>query len=171
MIDTWTNPVFLRVQRGNQLIGPLLRRIEEGELLVPDYQRGRVWTDEQKSKWTGYVLSHGPLPGIFVREVNVIDGQGGRFRDEIVDGQQRLLALLDWKHGKIPAFIPWSGETAWCTTEMHERLLGRITIPFNTLPSRTSDVEVYRVYLALNSGGTPHTEADLAKVRALLEDS
>ena len=94
--DPWMNPLFLHSNRGGrQPLFALLRALGNGTLLVPHYQRQRVWTPEQQARWVGHVLSQAPCPAVCIRQVDGPDG----FLDEIVDGQQRLEACRAWLAG------------------------------------------------------------------------
>ena len=164
-IHPWTNPLFLHCNGGREQLGSILRMVRSGEIRVPHYQRGRVWTDEQKSLWVGHVLSGAPLPSIFIRDVN---GPSG-FEDEIVDGQQRLMACIDWLDGKVAA-PTWDGGVARCESRADAVMLKRVGIPVSRLPVGTSEADVLRLYLALNNAGTPHTAEELGRVRGLLAE-
>ncbi len=159
------HPVFCRKQHRNQLIQGLVYALREKHLIVPDYQRGRVWTREQSEKWCGYVLSGAPLPSLMIREVNALDGG---VRDELVDGQQRLAAIVDWLDGKIAAET-WEGRRVTREHIGALRML-RLTIPVVAFPVGTSREDAITAYLAVNSGGTPHTADELARVRRTLSD-
>ena len=56
--------------------------------LTPSYQRGDVWTTNDRQALIESVLRGIPLPSIILREVGPSDPQ------EVVDGKQRLTALL-----------------------------------------------------------------------------
>jgi len=54
----------------------------------PDYQRGAVWSTAQKQLLIDSILHDLDVPKIYLREVN-----DGLYEEEVVDGQQRLLAI------------------------------------------------------------------------------
>ncbi len=160
------NPVFAHADKGGRTqIRVLVRKVREGELVIPEYQRGRKWTTEQKSLWVGYVLSWAPLPAIFVRQVNT----GSGFQDELVDGQQRVMACLEWLDGKFPA-TTWDGKSFWARTDQDRRALDRVAMPQVLLPVATTDKQAVDIYLAINYGGTPHTPEDEAKAIAFRDN-
>ena len=166
----WTAPVMRwvnNVSGSARSIYGLIRFFQTGELVIPDWQRERCWTAEQQVDWCGFVLSGYPLPAIWIREVN--NPEAGRFRDELVDGQQRLTALLAWTRQEIPARI-WDGQEVWCESEMHRAMLDRRAMPCLTLPEKTTDKQVIDLYLSINSLGTPHTEADYNRAREWLKN-
>lgn len=165
-IDGWGFPLFVYANKGGRMaLRELVRAFQDGRLVVPSYQRGRVWTREQKQAWVGYVLSQAPLPAIFIREVNTADG----FRDELVDGQQRLTSIIEWLDGDFEAIIPWSGVLARCDTDMTRLAILRLATACVTLPVGTTDAQAMTLYLAINSAGTQHTPEELARVRGMVE--
>lgn len=65
---------------------------EAGELdLSPAFQRRPVWSDAQASYLIDTILNNLPIPEIFVRTITSGDGDT---RVEVVDGQQRLRAII-----------------------------------------------------------------------------
>ncbi len=57
----------------------------------PDYQRGAVWSKPQKQLLVDSALRDLDIPKIYLREV-----QNGEYEEEVVDGQQRLLAIWNF---------------------------------------------------------------------------
>ena len=132
----------------------------DGLDLDPDFQRGHVWTPEQQIAYVEYALQGGSSG----RDIyfNNPTWQGTYTEKTVlVDGKQRLAAVLAFLHGEIPAFghkFPeWEG-----------RLPSNAYFVFhmNTLKTRR---EVLEWYLVFNAGGTPHTEEELNRVRELLK--
>lgn len=68
---------------------------ENGELsLQPAYQRNRVWSESARSYLIDSVMRNYPIPPIFIREkLNLRDRKTIR---EVVDGQQRITAMIDF---------------------------------------------------------------------------
>jgi hypothetical protein len=130
----------------------------------PDYQRGHVWTDEQRSAFCGYWLQGGTTPTLWIWHPPEVMGNGPR--PELIDGKQRLTALLKWWHGEIPADA--DGRMIWVhDTDKRFRVYHSIHLTFVRLADRA---DVLRFYLRLNGGGTPHSPDELARVRALLDE-
>lgn len=158
------NPLFVRCERGERLVWSLVTAFRTGALVIPDYQRGRVWTPAQQSAFVGYALSRAPVAAFFVRQVNGCDG----FQDELLDGQQRLAAMVDWLDGVVPATHWQTGEPIWCRSNADTNALNSLVVPVLELPFAASRRDALEVYLALNGGGTPHTADELERVRGLL---
>lgn len=162
-IESWAAVGFRLSQMGNEFLFNLVEALESGGLLVPDYQRPRVWTGDQKAAWCGFVLSGAPLPSIYIREV---DGPTGP-EDEVVDGQQRLLAVADWLARRVPACLH-DGREVWCSSDLARMAMGRRIVPTCRLPPTTTRRQAIEIYLSLNGGGTAHTEAELHRAKRLM---
>ena len=79
-----------------QPISTLVRRYKRGKIdLNPTFQRGPVWSKGQKQSLVDTILRDMDIPKIYLREVSR-DG----FEHEVVDGQQRLRAVIDFCNGK-----------------------------------------------------------------------
>lgn len=75
-------------------IETLLRRIDDEELdLQPDFQRGEVWSERKKRLLIDSILRKWHIPPIHIVETE--DGE------EVLDGQQRLVAIRDFYQGKL----------------------------------------------------------------------
>jgi uncharacterized protein with ParB-like and HNH nuclease domain len=131
----------------------------------PPYQRGHVWTDEQRSSFLGYWLQGGTVPTLWIWEPPHAKEDAGEARPELIDGKQRLTALLMWWHDKIAANVDGRMILASETNKLF-RVHHMIHLTFVRLESRA---DVLRFYLRLNGGGTPHSPEELARVQTLLE--
>lgn len=136
-------------------------------MVFPDYQRGHVWTDAQASRFMGFLLEWGTPPVIFCQR-----WQRTMLPDEVVDGKQRLTAVCRWVNNEIPATFT-RGTSMYLrdfSPEDQRMITGHggptLTIQFVAYATRT---EVLEFYLRLNTGGTPHEDAELDRVRGLLE--
>src|SRR5678815_3550827 len=69
----------------------IVGRMQGGEILIPPFQRGFVWTPRQASRFIESILIGLPVPGIFLWR----HPETQRFT--VVDGQQRLLTLQFFK--------------------------------------------------------------------------
>lgn len=63
----------------------------------PEYQRGAVWSRAQKQLLIDSILHDLDIPKIYLREVN-----DGFYEEEVVDGQQRLLAIWEFYENSYP---------------------------------------------------------------------
>jgi hypothetical protein len=72
--------------------------------LRPWYQRRIVWTTQQQSYLINTIHEQKPIPSIYIR--HSIDVGTSRSIREVVDGQQRLAAVLAYAADKFPARHP-----------------------------------------------------------------
>lgn len=67
--------------------------------LNPDFQRRSVWTPQAKVFLIDTILREMPIPKIYIR--TTIDSRTKKSLREVVDGQQRLRAILDFANDKF----------------------------------------------------------------------
>jgi ribosome modulation factor len=127
----------------------------------PDYQRQHVWTREQQVAYVEYVLAGGEVG----RNItwNSPDWMRGFQRPtELVDGKQRLEAVRSFLRGEFEAYGMTAGPDD--RFDIHCGFKFRVC----TMASRE---DVLRLYLNINAGGTPHTAAEIDRVRGLLAEA
>ena len=73
----------------------LVRRINGGDIFVPDFQRGFVWNFKQASQFIESLLLGLPVPGIFLTMEPATE------KLMVIDGQQRLKTLQYFYSGKF----------------------------------------------------------------------
>jgi hypothetical protein len=119
--------------------------------LDPEYQRGYVWTVEQQSKFLEYLFQG----GVSGREIyfNCPGFMGDSKQMEVVDGKQRLKAVIDFLDDKVRVF-------GALFSEFEDEIPYYIELYFNVHKLRTQ-LEVVDWYLSMNRGGSVHTEDDL----------
>ena len=76
-------------------IDSLVKRLEQGDIFIPPFQRGFVWGIKKASEFVESLLLGLPVPGIFLSR-----GEASN-RSMIVDGQQRLETLRLFYGGKF----------------------------------------------------------------------
>lgn len=130
--------------------------------MSPPYQRGHVWSEEQRRAFVGHVLVGGPVQPIVLNRV----GRGSAGDSyEMLDGKQRITSLLMWLRGEIRADI--GGGLLLHRGDIAGRFPNELMIRFNFVS--LSEIEVLRYYLRLNSAGTPHSAEELERVRKLID--
>jgi hypothetical protein len=98
----------MRTETSRQTIAWLAQRARELTLqLAPPFQRKPVWLEREKAYLVDTVLRKLPVPEIYVHVVTSADG---RTTYSIVDGQQRVTALLDFSQDKFPLDVETSPE-------------------------------------------------------------
>lgn len=150
----------------------LVKAFSAGSLLRnSEYQRGEAWSDVQKATFIDSLLRAYPVPAIFLHVVEddgLEDAPTKRF--EIVDGQQRLTALRNFKDGKfkllsiddgsklrIPKSIrrtsaPWAGKYfADLSAELRKQFETVEITVFQIGPAAHPD-EIRDLFIRLQSG-------------------
>ena len=94
-----------RVEYEKMIVQDLLNLNNNGELnLNPWYQRRSVWTQPQKAYLINTILEKKPVPSIYIRHSLDIDTD--KSIREVVDGQQRIRAILEYVDGVFAARHP-----------------------------------------------------------------
>lgn len=151
----------------------LVRRIQRGDILIPQFQRDYVWRQPEASKFIESLLLGLPVPGVFFATDPVSNKQ------LVIDGQQRLKTLLffyegffnprpeDKKHrvfSLIKVQKPFEGKT-YKTMEEHDRVRLDTSIMHATIVKQTSppgdDTSLYHIFERLNSGGRRLTDQEM----------
>lgn len=123
-------------------------------LLQPSFQRGFVWTDEQRTNYIEYLLKGG-LSGreIYFNCPNWLTNVK-EYVIELVDGQQRINAIRMFLRDEIKVFGCFKSEIIdfpeW-----------RYSLSFNVMKIKNRK-ELIEWYIGMNKGGSIHTEKDLA---------
>jgi hypothetical protein len=147
--QTYTVSDFIEWQAKKQLV------------LAPEFQRGSVWSSSAKVFLIDTILNDLPMPQIYFR--TKLNAQSQMAVREVVDGQQRLRAILEFASGnlKLSSKSPnFKGKTYRdLTVEDQEQFLA-YRIPVVQLVNAT-DAEVLEVFARLNSYSVKVTPAEL----------
>lgn len=129
----------------------------------PDFQRAHVWTRSQQKAYIEFFLRRGRTARvIYLNNPSWHMRAKTDYNDFVlVDGKQRLQAWKDFYAGAFKVFGSYQHEF---TDRI--RQINTMKINVNDLQTKA---EVLQWYLDFNSGGTPHTNAELNKVRKLLK--
>ena len=141
--------------------------LEECEAdMDPDFQRGHVWTPEQRTKYIEFCLHGGQGASDIYWNSPGWNDRGDSGPVVIVDGKQRVTAVRMFLRDEVPIF----GSNVFSDYEdTLFSLLRNCNFRFHVNDLKTRS-EVIEWYLELNAAGTPHTSEELARVRALLLD-
>ena len=134
--------------------------------LDPDYQRGHVWTTEQQVAYVEFQLMGGQISRSLIFNAPFWNKRSVDPKDtyvELLDGKQRLEAVRSFVRGDIEVFGGKFGDFKGRFPVMEYRFRFQVCC----LETRE---EVLALYLRINAGGTPHSEAELDRVRKLLEE-
>jgi len=152
-------------------VSDLVSAFEGGSLVRnPEYQRGASWNRQQKQALVDSVFRDYPLPALFL-EVKEKKGLGGEPSKiyEVIDGQQRILALVEFSRGdfdllhsndpklRLPLSMrstaaPWEGRRyADLSSELREKFHNCLVQAYLVKEVANSD-EVRDLFIRLQSG-------------------
>ncbi|MET8985882.1 DUF262 domain-containing protein [Nonomuraea wenchangensis] len=163
----------------------LAKLVEEGDLLLDTpYQRGDVWTLDQRMALVKSWLLGVPIPAMIIadRMARWDREPGGELGPAyaMIDGKQRTLTAIAWYNGGFAVPASWFPADQVETTEDTEdgpyvRFAGLTTVGkrrfmrMAQLPvceaRAASESEEAEIYLLVNGAGTPQTEDDLERAR------
>ncbi len=143
--------------------------IDYGIDLDPDYQRGNIWTLDQKVNLIDSIFKN-----VDIGKFTIISRPWGSNPNkaatpkmwEMLDGKQRITAIIEFYTNRFK----YKGKY-FC--DMHIRDKQHFK-NYNISSGETeplTDEQKYRYFLKLNTTGTPVDEAHIAKVRKLWLDS
>lgn len=142
------------------------REMEENLTLQPHFQRRLVWADRQRSNLIESILMELPIPEIYMQIKTDADGKSEYI---VVDGQQRISAILDFVGGgtrepfELRNLDPnsiWSGCTFdSLTDEQKSRFYGH-TMAVRILQD-ASNAEIEDLFRRLNKYVTPLNNQEL----------
>ena len=139
---------------------------EEGLQLEPDFQRGHVWTPEQQSAFMEYFLRGGKSGRvIYLNKPSWNRSVPTEAYDDFVcvDGLQRLTAIRGWLNNEVPVFGSFQSEF----TDKFHGMGSTFLLNINDLKSKD---KVLKWYIGMNAGGTPHSKAEIDRVKELFSD-
>lgn len=147
--QTYTISDFIEWQQKRQLV------------LAPEFQRGSVWTPSAKVFLIDTILNDLPIPQVYFR--TKLNAETQTTVREVVDGQQRLRAILEFASGslKLTAKSPnFKGKTYRDLSlgDQEQFLSYRIAV---VQLVNADDAEVLEVFARLNSYSVKVTPAEL----------
>jgi len=92
-------------------------------VLAPEYQRRKVWSEKARSYLIDTILKGFPIPGVYIRQKIYLKTQ--KSIREVVDGQQRISAILDYINDKF------------AVSKVHSKKYGGLT--FSELPDEVKE--------------------------------
>jgi len=141
-------------QLNTNTISDFLGWHDKGELILnPDFQRRRVWSSPAKVFLIDTILRDLSIPKFYIR--TMIDLESRKSIREVVDGQQRLSAIIDFANDKL-ILTKRAGDLegvkySTLTPELKERFL-KYTLAVEHLIN-AKDEDVLEVFSRLNSYG------------------
>lgn len=139
-----------------------------GLIMEPDFQREHVWTEEQQIAFIEYFLRGGKSGlDLYFNNPDWYHRNSGDYHDYVcVDGLQRITAVQRFMNNEIPAFDCYMKDF----DDDFAFTLDFVNYGFNFhVNDLKTKEEVLTWYIEMNEGGTPHTKAEIDKVKKLLE--
>ena len=86
----------IRIEKGRMSLFEIKRQCEERKQLIldPEFQREYVWTQKQKSELIESILMGIPIPIVYLFQTKDA-------RIQVVDGRQRIGAVIDFMNNKF----------------------------------------------------------------------
>lgn len=120
--------------------------------LNPFYQRGLVWSLEQKVALIDSICSGLALPALYIREY---DYSSHKKYQEVLDGKQRISTIIEF----MADGFEYRG-VKYSEWGRGDKIDFRMTTIGVVLLVDITDAQAVDVYNRLNFNGTPHTEED-----------
>jgi len=128
--------------------------------LNPDYQRGNVWSDEQKVS-----LIESIFKNIDIGKFTIIKRkyrENFDFLYEVLDGKQRIIAVTEFFEGRFT----YKGKRYQDLHPFDQHHFKSYPVSYAEIEPLNNE-QKYRYFLKLNTTGVPHDEEHLDKVREM----
>jgi hypothetical protein len=151
----------------------LVKRLNRGDVLIPEFQRDYVWTQKEASKFVESLLLGLPVPGVFMAR------EAGTNKLLVIDGQQRLRSLQFFYNGvfnpreenttqrvfKLTKVQPKFEGLTYESLEEQDRTKLNDSIIHATVVKQESpegdDTSIYYIFERLNYGGRKLTPQEI----------
>lgn len=144
-------------------INDILSWEENGELVVsPKYQRNKVWNLNAKSYLIDTIIKGYPIPQIFIRQQ--IDIASRKTLREVIDGQQRITAIIEFTEGLFKIQKSHNKELGGFVyedlpNEIKENILN-YNISFEIIKLK-DDGKIYEMFARLNTNNVALNKQEL----------
>lgn len=154
-LDTLRERPF--VKNNNHLpVHQLVQMYNAGHInMNPFYQRGLVWTQEQKERLIDSMLWGVAVPSLYFRDIFMQSGCKIGSHLEVVDGKQRLSTIAEFMADKLT----YQGKLF---SELPEPVRGMFSTQAIScyMVEGLDDDAIVELYERLNFGGVPHLRED-----------
>lgn len=165
----------MRLSATYRPISDLVHGVQRGDYTLDlPYQRGAVWTPDQRVELIHSLMTGTPIPAIIVNERPWTAG-GAVYA--VIDGKQRMETLIAWYEDRLAVPASWfpaeqvarpqdTSDGPYVTsgglTDVGRRMCERRwAIPVAAARVATVQQEA-EIYLRVNGAGTAQTDADMA---------
>lgn len=131
--------------------------------LSPPFQRNAVWTNAQKSYLIDTILNALPIPELYMQDMGNASGEE---RHIVVDGQQRIRAVLDYVNNNFSLsgddVAPrWRGLKFDQLSPDDRKSIFGYKFVVRILPSDLRDEEIRRIFSRINKNTVSLTDQEL----------
>jgi hypothetical protein len=151
----------------------LVKRLERGDIFIPEFQRDYVWNQKEASRFVESLLLGLPVPGIFLAR----EAETNKLL--VIDGQQRLKTLQFFYNGyfkprheeasrrvfRLTKVQPQFEGRTYDALEDHDKVKLNDSIIHATIVKQESpegdDTSVYHIFERLNYGGRRLTPQEI----------
>lgn len=136
----------------------------------PDFQRGHVWTKEQQLHFIENCLRGVVSSSGFVIQMNCPNWDSDKVKTDLpkgfqcIDGLQRYTAVQEFLNGNIKPFGLTVDDLHYSSFMIKTSYRFRVAVH-----TFTKKKDLLDHYLAINTGGTPHSAAEIERVKAMRE--
>lgn len=139
--------------------------------LNPDFQRGHVWSEEQQRHFIENILRGVVSSSGFMVQFNCPNWEFETYVGDLprgfqcIDGLQRITAVLSFMEGHVR---PFGLHVRDFDGSSYSTRGGKFRLRF-AVHTFQNKAELLQHYLDLNAGGTPHSNEEIDRVRAMRE--
>ncbi|MBW4572557.1 MAG: DUF262 domain-containing protein [Tolypothrix carrinoi HA7290-LM1] len=149
----------ISVSRTDFDVEGIVKRLRNGDIIIPDFQRAYVWKPKQASRLVESLLLNLPVPGIFLAKESPTN------KLLVLDGQQRLISLKSFYDGKFPnsrtsfslkgVNSEFEGKKYQSLPDAERRQLDNSVLSATVIePHQNNEESIYYIFERLNTGGT-----------------
>lgn len=161
--EIFSESVDFRVSFSNRVVSSLLLMAYHfGIDLNADYQRGSVWQPEDKVALITSIFKNIEIGKFAVIALPYKDNSPSY---EMLDGKQRLLALMDFYEGKFR----FNGKLYWELSPRDQHTFRDHCITIGECKENITQKQKYDYFLRLNTRGKPQDPDHLKKVEEMLK--
>lgn len=156
MDEEWEQP-SLEIEKSSYTIAEILEwRDAQRLMLSPSFQRGNVWSAAAKAYLIDTILRGYPIPPLHIRHVTTPDG---RLVREVIDGQQRLTAVIEYMDGRFALarprqspdpLPPWAGNKFSDLVPEYVRRILEYSFRCEVYKGNVPDAVIYEIFSRIN---------------------
>lgn len=149
----------LDIKENHMQVISILRKKDQGKIVVPEFQRNQVWKQQQKSRFIESLILNIPVPPFYISQ----DLEGGMI---IIDGLQRSTAIFEFLSNNyhlvgLEALPQLNGRSYMeLDGDIRARIEDRELLLYILKPTVPMSI-VYDIFNRINSNGTPLTRQEI----------